>query len=179
MCLLVRKIEQAKWRPQEKTRVANIPSDAITSCMRTTANALSVWEVPLDDEEKMINEGVLALVSGPRQTNLESIDIVLLDPKELKKKRLELIQKDEPTFVKDFAKAHWNISHLTYKKLGVMAKVIIKKIHKEKVVRKTRTELTDIVIEAIKQERLKLDCLNEKIQETVRKRCKFLGEDIL
>ena len=78
MPILVRKIEKARWKPHKKHKVADIPSDAITCCLRTKANALSVWQFDHDEEEKIIDEGILALVTGPKVGHVESTDIVLL-----------------------------------------------------------------------------------------------------
>lgn len=178
MSLLVRKVNMAKWEPHRKLKVSKVPGDAITCCMRTTANTLSLWEVAQDEEEMMIKEGVLALVTGPKQSQLESIDVVLLDSKELKKKKLEIEQKDEPTFVEEFAQAHWNISNLTYKKLGTMAKMILGKFSKGKVIRVTRMKVIDIVIEALKKNRLEFWRLSDKIQKAILTRCVSCGEDL-
>jgi hypothetical protein len=177
MWLLARKLNRLKWKIHKKLKVADVPGDAITICMRTDVNTLSVWQINSCEEEKMIDEGTLALVSSPEQQHLEAFDIVLLSPKELKRKNLEIIQKNERTLVADFEQAHWNISNLTYAKLGAMAKIILKKFCKKKVRRMSKMEITDIVIEALIQKRLEFDRLDKKIKKTVTNRCKARGVD--
>lgn len=178
MSLLVRKIEKRKWKPREQLKVADIPADAITGCLRTQTNTLSVWEISQNKEDKIINEGILALVTGPQQMHIESIDIVLLNPEELESKELEIVQKEGQTQVEDLAQAHRNISNLTYAKLGMIAEIILKNIHNNNVKRRTRLQITKIIIEALKHDRLKFNSLHENIRETIIESCEVLGENI-
>lgn len=169
MSPLLRKIERIKWNSSEIRRVKNIPSDAITCCLRTSKNTLSVWQINHNEEEKIIKEGALAMVTGPEQKHIESIDIVLLNPKEIK--RLDIKQEEGRTLVQDLANSHRNISNLTYAKLGILAKIILKKLHREEVIRKTKRDLISIVIEACRMKRLKLERLSEKLQSDLKRHC--------
>ena len=146
--------------------------------MRTFENKLSLWNVSAEEEEKLIAEAALALVSSPDQKDLETIVILLLHPTELESEKLEIRQQDEKTLVKDFAHSHWNILDLTYAKLGAMAKIILGKIHEGKSTRVRRSAIIEIIIEALKQKRLEFDGLSDKIQAIVVKRCRARGEDL-
>jgi len=128
----------------------------------------------------MVDECALAMVSGLKQTHLEGIFIVLLDPKELKwgwRKKFEIAQENATTLVKDFENAHWNILNLTYTKLGSIIKIILKKFRENKVKSRSRRELTDLVIKALIQKRLEYGSLNVKVQKIVIKQCEALGID--
>ncbi len=177
MPLLIRKIERAKWKPDEKLKVANVPSDAITGSLRTQNNTLSVWQFNYEEEEKIINEGVLALVTGPQVKDIDSFDIVLLDYNELQKKELEITREDGKTHVEDLVHAHRNISNLTYTKLGTIAEIILNELYENRVKRVVKPEIIDIIIGAIKQNRIDFKNLYEKIQTIVKKRCIQLRVD--
>ncbi len=177
MLPLVRKIERGKWKANPELEVANIPSDAITSCMRTSGNNLSVWQINHDEENKIINDGILALVTGPKQENIETIDVVLLSPEDLIQETLNVIQQDGYTCVEDLVQAHRIISNLTYAKLGVIAGIILNEINDDKVERRTKSEILNIIIEALKQERLEFIRLNEKVREEIIRHCNLIGED--
>ena len=60
MSLLVRKINRAKWLQTDIAHGDDISADAITNCMKTTSNRLSVWEV---ESEARIEEAALAIAS--------------------------------------------------------------------------------------------------------------------
>ena len=72
MSLLIRKINRNRWL--EEDEVPNdVPADAITGCMRTQRNTLSVWEVP---DEGKIDEAVKEIgkitTIGPFRNKLPS-----------------------------------------------------------------------------------------------------------
>jgi hypothetical protein len=178
MSFLVRKINLNKWKPQEKLKVADVPSDAITGCLRTSANTLSVWELNLHEEEKIINEGILAIVTGPKKKHIETIYVVLLKPEELKTRDFEIVKEEGDTCVKDLVQNHRTILNLTYAKLGEMADIILNHIHSDNVKRRNKLYITDLIIKAIKDNRLELNSLDEKIQGTIICRYTMLGEDV-
>jgi len=176
---LVRQIETARWKPEKKLKVSRLPSDAITRCLKTCNNNLSVWRFNFDDDDKTIDEAVLALVSGPQKTKIETADVVLLESSELKKKHFEITLEDGQTRVKDLVGAHRNISNLTYAKLGTLAKIILKKLHKStKVGQRTNLDIFKLVIKAFEQNRLEYNALNDKMKTEVRKYCELTKTDI-
>lgn len=81
MGLLVRKINRSKWPQEDEKNVFKVASDAITICLKSCGNTLSVWEI---DNEQNLDEAVLALASGFQ--HLESIDVVMLESDRLKPK---------------------------------------------------------------------------------------------
>jgi len=60
MALQVRKINKAKWLRADIVNSAEIPADAITNCLRTQQNNLSVWRIKSEDE---IENAVIAISS--------------------------------------------------------------------------------------------------------------------
>lgn len=45
MTLLVRKINRAKWMQNDILSEQDVSADAITICMKTVGNTLSVWQI--------------------------------------------------------------------------------------------------------------------------------------
>ena len=177
MPFLVRKVEKGKWKPGETLILANVPGDAITRDMMTVASALSVWQISLDDEEEIVDEGILALVTNEKQEHIETIDVALLELRELEGNNLEVIEKEGITFVRDLIQAHRHIKNLTYDKLGTIAEIILKNFHENKVKRRTKPQITRLLIKAIQQNRLEFDRLNDHIKETVMNYCERKGEN--
>ncbi len=180
MLSYVRQIEKAKWKPEEKLKVACLPSDAITRCLRTLNNDLSVWQFNFDDDDdKIIDEGVLALASGYQKTKIEAIDVVLLESRDLKKKHFKITLEDGKTHVKDLVEAHRNISNLTYAKLGKLAKIILKKLYKNiKVGQRTKLDTFKLMIKAFEEKRMEYNKLNKKMRNEINKCCKLYGTNI-
>jgi len=73
MPFLVRKISYSKWRASVEGDTT--PSaDAITSCMRTSGNTLSLW---LIEDLTKLDDAIIAIASDFKQ--LEAIDIVPIE----------------------------------------------------------------------------------------------------
>jgi hypothetical protein len=160
MSLFVRKIDRGKW-PQAVLHQNTDPSaDAITNCLKTKQNALSVWEVISETD---IDEAVLAIVSGG--DHLEAIDVVLMSSDYLKKQGIDCKQTKGLTSVDDLVEKHIDLSNLTYKKLGIIAYHIVDKIIDQKVKRYTERQLKEILNQAIGQNRLTPDRLKDSIRK--------------
>ncbi|MEK7395812.1 MAG: hypothetical protein AAB116_02635 [Candidatus Poribacteria bacterium] len=165
MSIFVRKIDKAKWLQTDLHQNIDYSADAITSCLRTTQNTLSVWEV---ESETDIDEAVLAIISGPKYGHpFETIDIVLMSPNYLKEQGINCRRTNGSTLVDDLVEKHIDISNLTYKSLGMVAYHIVEKIKDEKVVRRTKAKLMEILNQAISRNRLNPDRLTDSIRETL------------
>lgn len=161
MSLLIRKINRGKWL-QGEVVPADIPADAITGCMRTQRNTLSVWEVP---DENKIDEAVLAIVSA--SDHLETVDVVQIDREYLEENEIDCIQTKGRTLVEDLADTHIDLSNLAYKELGIIAYHIADKFRQNKVIRYTRASTKKILIDAIQEKRLEVDNLKESIRRNL------------
>lgn len=159
MSLFIRKINRNKWI-QNDTVPDNVPADAITSCMRTQHNTLSVWEVP---DENKIDEAVLAIVSAGH--HLETIDIVQMDREHLEENKIDCVQTEGHTPVEDLVNTHIDLSNLAYTELGIIAYHIADKLRQGKVERYTKGRLKGILNDAIQKKRLETTDLEETISE--------------
>ncbi|KAA6326225.1 hypothetical protein EZS27_024645 [termite gut metagenome] len=164
MSILVRRISRAKWdnAVKDDDGLFDVDADAITNCLKTTDNTLSVWEI---DDESKLDEAILALTTGKKQEQFSKIDFVLIDENMLKDKGLLLVNSDGDTVINFLIKKHRNISSLSYKKLGIMKDIILYCINNEKHKFKTKREIIQIVKEAIDSGALQKSTLNEKLIE--------------
>jgi len=170
MSLLVRKIDKGKWLQNNITADEDVSADAITICLRTSQNKLSVWKVSTETD---IKEGILAIVSSG--DHLEAIDIVTIDCQRIASKGINVTQNLEQslTRVEDLKNTHYEITDLTYPKLGIIANCIVDSFKKGQitncckegqVIRCTERYLIQIVQEATRIGRAKKEDFPDSIQ---------------
>lgn len=160
MPLLVRKINKAKWFQTDLENTFDVTADAITNCLRTTKNTLSVWKI---ENEEDLENAILALVAN--QDHLDTIDIVILEESTLIKYDLSIIATPGDTPIDHLINTHRDIAELTYDKLGNVKDHIVERIRKEKVKRYTVGSLKKILRKAIEDGHLKKSDLKESIQK--------------
>jgi len=158
--MLIRKIDKAKWVSGNSI---NEPptADAITNCLRTRNNKLSVWRIK---DESELEEAVLAIVAG--QDHLETIDVVMLDDKHFAERRISTEESaiDARTPVEDLKHIHRNLSSLNVLTLKVVAEHIMERIKKDYLRRFTNAQLKRILNEALTNNRLRLSDLQESMR---------------
>jgi len=129
MSLFVRKIIKSKWYQTDIENGDDVSADAITNCMKTKQNTLSVWEIESPDE---LDNAVLAIVS--QHQHLETIDVVKLDSVSLVENEIVWVESRGLTPIDDLVDTHFDLSELTYPKLGIIVTPKTKSIwypHKE------------------------------------------------
>lgn len=159
MLLLVRKIERAKWNRRKSDAVEDTPADAITSCMRTSCDRLSVWRINAEDE---LPNAVLAIAAAGEK--LEAMDFVMLHGPELDAHGLHANPSPAGTCVKDMLDSHYDVIDLTYSLLGKVAGIILGIVKEDRVKRCTKGELREILMSAIQAERLTPGDLKESLR---------------
>jgi len=162
MSLLVRKIDNAKWMQNDILNndtfsVEDVSADAIT-CLKTSGNALSAWQVA----EEAIEDAVLAIVSSHQ--HLDTIDVVCLDPLSLESNGIRLQSTPGSTPLKDIIGQHIDICDLTYRTLGTIAEQIVHVLKEGKVLRYTKGNIKKLLYDAINQGRLQKDDLDESLR---------------
>ncbi|HUT87224.1 MAG TPA: hypothetical protein VMX15_03975 [Candidatus Heimdallarchaeota archaeon] len=163
MSLLLRKIEKAKWMQNDIRGGEDVSADAITNCLKTTANALSVWEV---GDESLVPDAALAMAS--QFDHLDTIDIVLLCQGALGKAGLEVKRSAATTALSEFAANHRDVVGLTYRKLGELARLIVDGIKGNRVRRYTKGKLLELLRGAVASGRISVDDLREGVRCKVR-----------
>ncbi|MBE3095887.1 MAG: hypothetical protein IMZ44_02010 [Planctomycetes bacterium] len=144
MSLLLRKIEKAKWLQIDILHDEDVSADAITNCLKTSMNRLSVWEVV---DETRVSDGVVAMAS--QGDHLETIDVVLLCQGELGKVGLEVERSSDIMAPEKIADKHRDVVGLTYRKLGELARLIVDGIRANKMQRYTEGKLRRLLQEAV------------------------------
>ena len=162
MSLLVRKFSRSKWPKAnyESFSSNDISADAITSCLRTSNNTLSTWEIESKDQ---VQEAVLALVSGFER--LDTIDIVIFEKEKLINNGFEIVATPGITPIEDLVDTHKDIVKLNYQSIGSFAELVLDCLANSSVQRITRTEVKKILINAIEKDRLDSALLKKGIRE--------------
>ncbi len=164
MPYLVRRISRAKWDNEDYDYLHNDnpPSDAITSCLRTFNNELSTW---LINDIKDLNQAILCLITGSKQENINTIQLIYFDIKEIEKRGLILEKTPGDTVIDEYKNLHFDIKNLNYETLGVIKDVILDCLRKDYCKTITKKSLKEILIESVNKTKvLDKSLLNEKLQ---------------
>src|SRR6266536_3514288 len=94
-----RKFSRAKWERPAFISSSDIPADAITGCLKTQDNKLSLWDCA--DDNGSVEEAVLALATGSKYDSLEKMHITTLVIAEMKSQGLSLANTRGDTAVED------------------------------------------------------------------------------
>jgi hypothetical protein len=159
--MLIRKIDKAKWITEN---VVNEPphADALTCCLKTKGNTLSVWYI---ENEEDLEEAILAIVSG--QAHLETIDVVILDDDRIAECLIETEVTEGDTPVIDLKKQHRDLSKLDFWTLGMVAEHIIESVKNDKIRRFRTASLKNIIKAAIENKRLTIEDLKEDVRKKI------------
>lgn len=160
MPLLVKKIEKGKWLQNDIVRGEDISADAITNCMKTTKNTLSMWRI---DEEEQMDDAVLAIVSAHQ--HLDTIDVAWVKLNQLEEYGISMQDTPGETPIADLVDSHVNIVNLTYSSLGKVAHCIVKCFSDNSVKRYTRGSLKTLLQKAIESGRLKAERIEPSLAE--------------
>ncbi|TVR82964.1 MAG: hypothetical protein EA412_01200 [Chitinophagaceae bacterium] len=162
MPLLVRKISKAKWYQIDIENNNDVKADAVTNCLKTTKNSLSVWRIESEDD---LDEAVLALVSN--QDHLDTIDVVILEESTLIGYKLNIVASPGDTPVESLIEAHRDIADLTFTNLGLVKDHIVERIRKHKIKRYTIGSLKKLLKVAIEKGMLNKTGLKESVQNKI------------
>jgi len=162
MSFLVRKINKAKWYQIDIMESDEVSADAITNCLKTNKNTLSVWHIETEDD---LEKAVLAIVAN--QDHLDTIDVVILDEPSLNNYNLNIVASPGETPVTSLIEAHRDIAELTFTKLGQVKEHIVQRIRNQKLKRYTVSSLKKILTNAINDGLLKKEDLNETIRQKI------------
>ena len=149
MSLLVRRINRAKWEQIVDTGIDKDGSaDAITNCLKTDHNDLSVWHIESDTD---LEKAILALITGPSQTKLCTLHVVIIDESIVSTNGLSLVKTKGDTVVKDLVNTYKDLTNLTYEKLGIVKDLIVDSIKDERATFYTKKKLQEIIKKALNE----------------------------
>ncbi|PIB31277.1 hypothetical protein BFP78_12295 [Gaetbulibacter sp. 5U11] len=164
MPYLVRRISRAKWDNEEFNYLENNnpPADAITSCLRTFNNELSTW---LIDNLEDLNQAILCLVTGSKQENINTIQLIYFDIEEVEKRGLVLEKTPGDTVIEELKDSHFDIKDLNYDSLGIFKDIVLDCLRKDYCKTITRKSLKEILTDSVNKTKiLDKSLLNEKLQ---------------
>ncbi|MGC3819307.1 hypothetical protein [Acinetobacter sp. G11] len=179
MGVCVRKISKSKWPSEEDLEkktdeeiLPTIKADALTSCLRTSQDELSLWTVENTSDDE-IEKAILALITNSRLERLNTIQIVYFDESNVTQLGLTLKKSPGDTVISTYADLHQDMIELNFKKLGQVSLLITSALRDKRVKRYNEKKLTTLLLNAIKdglvdqkklhmllQHKLKLNVIN-------------------
>lgn len=179
MSIIVRRINLGKWKNYAKCKhdkkllssilgypKYNAPADAITGCLKTKSNELSVWMV---DNEEDIPYALLAMATGIQQESLGKIDYVTFDSEELLKAgiRFEQSLDDAGTAIPVLRQFHNDIKNVDYYSLGKIQDMIVSKVNSDSEQNAIREDLWKWIEKAIDGKLINYDLLTDKYKQVI------------
>ncbi len=161
---LIRKVSLAKWKGCLENDADYISADAVTACLRTTKNSLSVWKA---DSEEEVKCALLALAASLQR--LDAIEYVILNEDDLISGNLGIENTEVDIPVNTPKELHHDIINLDHGTLKVVANLIKKEVSAEKHARLSRSQAKKILIEAINKDFIKKEKLPAKLLEGIEK----------
>ena len=164
MPYLVRKIARGKWPSSDilSFNVSDISADAISSCLRTSSNTLSTWEI---DKIEDLEEAALALVSSAEHT--DTMWVIFIEKSEITKNGLGINNTPGNTCVRDLVDRHIDVTGLTYKTIGDFAGFVLEALKQDQVKSFTSSTLKKMLKRAIEEDRINPDQLNPKLRARI------------
>ena len=163
---LIRKISRAKWGLNKELSSEEIPADAVTVDLRTKENSLSFWKCKSDSREN-IEEIALAIVAAG--SSVERLDLICIANDKLQEDGQTWKDTDGRTPVEDLVKQHVDVYRLDYVRLGKIASRIATAIKADGYIYLTKKSLTQLLVTAVKEKRIDLEELEEKVKVEVQK----------
>lgn len=170
MAYYIRKISRNKWQStplsndEETARneILNVTADAITNCIKTTENKLSLWRV--ESKNDVIDDIVPIITAFERP---DTCDIIYIDESFFNDEGIELEQSDTDanTPLNEFKQFHYNAIVNNYLGLGKFAKIVLKSLgnHKRFKGKEVKSKLQDMLDKNEIEKGMISDKLYEKI----------------
>lgn len=159
MSYFVRKIEMAKWGKYDSEYCYDPPADAITCCLRTSGNTLSLWKVDTYEE---IQDAVTAITANAE--HLDGIYIVILEEECLVKSGLQIKQSEGKTPYAAFRDKHYDIQELSFSSLGKVSNIILDSLRDGGFKQITKKQNREQLIQAICGNKISQEDVNEKLR---------------
>lgn len=162
MSYLIRKIQRSKWDQVDLSQTDDVSADAITLCLKTTSNSLSVWRI---DNEDDLDQAVLAIVAN--QDHIDTIDVIWMDEHKLREIGIELLCSPGITPVPHLVDTHVDIAKLTYSKIGLLKDEVVQCINSARVKRYTVAAIKKILLDSIEKKLIAIEDLKESVRNKI------------
>lgn len=155
MGVCVRKISKSKWPAEEvlttKTDEEVLPllkADALTSCLRTSQDELSLWTVENTTEDE-IKKAILALITNSRLERLDRIQVVYFEEDKVAELGLTLKKSPGDTVISTYSDLHQDMTELNYEKMGKVSALITSALRDKRIKIYNEKAQTKMLIDAI------------------------------
>jgi hypothetical protein len=171
-----RMINRGKWDSVSYNGLPDIQADAMTVCLRTSSNELSVWQC--DTARSDVSEVVLALALADKKDRIDKMHVVLVHQNDIENDGISQKSTLGNTLVIDLRTRHRDLINLTMTKICMLARRISVEVENYADQERaelscshsfTKTEVTNIIRNAIKDGRVKKEELPEKIKNAIEK----------
>ncbi|MYI84451.1 MAG: hypothetical protein F4058_03845 [Rhodothermaceae bacterium] len=164
---MARVISRAKWERKEWMSEREISADAVTADLRTQDNILSFWQCG-EGTDKEVNNVALAIAAG--RDNIDKVEIVLIDDKDLENDGQIIKASNGRTPVGSMVKLHVDVIRLDYYRLGKVAHLVASAVAADKFHRITKKSVKTLLVTAITEsEVLQVEGLNDKLRPRVQR----------
>lgn len=172
MKFLARKVAISKWQPVDGFPVDAISADAVTACLRTSGNELSVWECDLldgelgrwDDSQLVGEVADVVLAFASMLQKPVSLDIVIFPMSAITEFGLDIeaTAMNADTIVDDLKYRHMDIRRLDLTRLNMVAGIIASCVRSPQYVRRFREkEVIKVLKAAVNSRRLDVERLHD------------------
>lgn len=166
---LARGISLAKWNAERNHNewglgLDEISADAVTVDLRTKNNNLSLWKCG-DATVFEIEEVALALVAANK--HVDKLDLAWIHEDDLRRNNQNYMETTGETPAIQLANKHIDVVQLDYSRLGTIAHCVRTAIDNGQCIRVPKPRVREILVEAVRQNRIALDDLQERVQAEV------------
>jgi hypothetical protein len=156
MGVCVRKINKSKWPTEEilaekkdEEVLPILKADALTSCLRTSKDELSLWTVE-NTSDNEIKKAILALITNSRLERLDRIYVVYFDEDKVKQAGLTLKKSPGDTVISTYTNLHQDMTELNYERMGKVSALITSALRDKRIKTYTEKVLREMLLDAIK-----------------------------
>lgn len=163
---LIRKINQSKWAENSSFTKKEVPADTVFAELKTKNNMLSFWQFSLGAEE-LWKEAALAV--GANFDRADSFDIVWIEHEHFRVVGLSLKDSRGDTPIVDLQHFHYDVIDIDSSRLSTIAGLLAYTIRSKKQVRRIiKSELLNLLAEAVQTDRLRLESLKPSLKDEVK-----------
>lgn len=170
MAYYVRKISRSKWQEdplsadEEKAllEVKKVAADAVTNCIKTTGNKLSLWRV---EEKRDSIDDIIPLIVGFERP--DTCDIIYISDEVFLQEGMVIEQSSEDanTPIEELKQYHYNAIVEDYEGLGKFARIVLRSLdnHKRFKGKEVKTKLREM----LDRQEIDREMISDKLYEKI------------
>mgnify|MGYP001139465258 FL=1 len=170
MAYYVRKISRSKWQEdplsadEEKAllEVKKVAADAVTNCIKTTGNKLSLWRV---EEKRDSIDDIIPLIVGFERP--DTCDIIYISDEVFLQEGIVIEQSSEDanTPIEELKQYHYNAIVEDYEGLGKFARIVLRSLdnHKRFKGKEVKTKLREM----LDRQEIDREMISDKLYEKI------------